>query len=176
VHRLGEAAAETLGRHHHLGDDRDEKRDDHGHPRTDEPCRNHGRDNDLQHGGHRADVQHSGDVVLPGVHRRDTARGVQDDRPQRGVRGERDLGHPNRPEGQHRDRHQRNGWNRAQKVHRRHRIATYLRYQPDGQPERSAERHADGCRHDRDTERVRDAVDEYATACQIHERGQHFSR
>ena len=82
----------------------------------------------------------------------------------------------NRPEGQHRDRHQRNRWNRAQKVHRRHRIATYLRYQPDGQPERSAERHADGCRDDRDTESVRDAVDEFAPRDQIHERGQHFSR
>ena len=31
-------------------------------------------------------------------------------------------------------------------------------------PERSAERHADGRRHDRDTERARDAVDEFASA------------
>ena len=89
--------------------------------------------------------------------------------------GERDLGRPNRPERQDRDRHQRNGWNRAQEIDRRHRVAPHRRYQANGQSECRADRHADRRRHDRDAERVRDVVDEFATAHQIQDSGQHFA-
>ena len=67
-------------------------------------------------------LEHSRDVVLARVNGGNTAGRIQDDRPQRGVDREHQLGRDSRPESQDRNRHERDGRDCAQEVDRGHHI------------------------------------------------------
>ena len=176
VQRLDQPTSETPRIHDHLGDDRHEHRDDHRHARTDEPCRNDCRDDDLSERGHRSEAQHPRDVVLAWMHRRHARGGVQHDGPQRGVCGEEDLGRRDGAQRQHGDRHQRDCRNGAQKVDTGHHIAPHGGYESDGETQCCAEGHGQ-CRGQRgDAEGVCEVSGELAAAYEFHERAQDVAR